>query len=234
MNIFKPDRLLTSGAEHEVYMQNRQEGPTVLKVPAKWSGWQDMSAETSQADLDALREYGVSHVPTRIHPNAVLEGLDGTQKQVSYVLEQPFKEARPVTVADLNDPVIGAQLAEMFERSQDLYRETERSVDYVGFATLMGLLRSMHKERIEVAIHNVLVTEEAGKPVLELCDTRLFKAEGFALPFRWTLMRSNNLQHDMVGRALETAGYPNVRASTAWLPPIIGRGLYACIQDRIQ
>ena len=234
MNVFKPDRLLTSGAEHEVYIQNRQGSPAVLKAPASWSWWQDMSAETAQADLDALQEYGIRHVPTRVHPNVLLEGLDGTRKELSYVLEQPFKEARPVTVADLRNPAIGSQLAEMFERSQDLYRGTGRSVDYVGFAALVGLMRSLHKEKLEVAIHNVLVTEEADKPGVELCDTRLFRAEGFALPLRWALMRSNNLQHDMVGRALKTAGYPNVRASTEWLPELVGRTLYAGIQNKLE
>lgn len=235
MNTFKPDEKLGSGAEHHVYRKRDQGGDRVLKVPALWSAWQDMSAETAQKDLEALAKYEIVHVPSRVTPQAILEDLDGTRKQVSYVLEQPFRpNTRPLTVGDLSNPAVGEQMEKMFEASQRLYRDTGAGVDYVGWRTLTGLVRSYPGGgKLDVAIHNVLLTDGATGPELELCDTRLFRENGFALPFRWLFMRSNNLQHEMIARVLQREGRAAEVASQEVVPRKVADWLYERVQNRL-
>lgn len=77
MNILSLGEPLAKGAEHRVY---RYGGDQVVKVPAPWARlWQNMEPNKAQRDLDALKTYGISSVPTDCVQHPRLRLPDGKE-----------------------------------------------------------------------------------------------------------------------------------------------------------
>lgn len=231
MGILHVGECLASGAEHRVYRQLGSD--EVVKVPARWAKlWQTMNEGVARRDLDVLQCEGIDIIPTEVLGTPTLQFPDGSRQEAPYALVQPFVQARPVRVEDLARPEISEPLAKLFTQSQDLYRREHLGVDFVGFATLYGLVRTFFKDRIDVAIHNVLVTEGQA-PEVFLCDTRLYDMDGFRPGTKNILFSALHLQHEMVGQVLDQAGHPIERTADDPLARLVGEKLYSAVRTRL-